>query len=268
MMWALFRIEWAKLWKRPRFLLFVLVVFCVNLFSFLYVEYQDVNIPLSSIRQVEQTLEQLSNAQRYEFVCAYAERISAFMVIERLDQLPQTELLRDKDMEILYLTDNVDEFALRVMMNYDEKEFRNISSDDLGLETDEEKKEAEKQVEENKDLLTFLKDSLNGKVKEVILSQRLKSHPVCLSTEGAISLEMEKVLNSMPNADANEVKASRVLEINANHPVFATLTKLYDTDKDKLKTYAELLYNQALLIEGLSVEDPVAFSNQICSLML
>ena len=188
--------------------------------------------------------------------------------IERLDQLPQTELLRDKDMEILYLTDNVDEFALRVMMNYDEKEFRNISSDDLGLETDEEKKEAEKQVEENKDLLTFLKDSLNGKVKEVILSQRLKSHPVCLSTEGAISLEMEKVLNSMPNADANEVKASRVLEINANHPVFATLTKLYDTDKDKLKTYAELLYNQALLIEGLSVEDPVAFSNQICSLML
>ena len=188
--------------------------------------------------------------------------------IERLDQLPQTELLRDKDMEILYLTDNVDEFALRVMMNYDEKEFRNISSDDLGLETDEEKKEAEKQVEENKDLLTFLKDSLNGKVKEVILSQRLKSHPVCLSTEGAISLEMEKVLNSMPNADANEVKASRVLEINANHPVFATLTKLYDTDKDKLKTYADLLYNQALLIEGLSVEDPVAFSNQICSLML
>ena len=188
--------------------------------------------------------------------------------IERLDQLPQTELLRDKDMEILYLTDNVDEFALRVMMNYDEKEFRNISSDDLGLETDEEKKEAEKQVEENKDLLTFLKDSLNGKVKEVILSQRLKSHPVCLSTEGAISLEMEKVLNSMPNADANEVKASRVLEINANHPVFATLTKLYDTDKDKLRTYADLLYNQALLIEGLSVEDPVAFSNQICSLML
>lgn len=188
--------------------------------------------------------------------------------IERMDQLPQTELLRDKDMEILYLTDNVDEFALRVMMNYDEKEFRNISSDDLGLETDEEKKEAEKQVEENKDLLTFLKDSLNGKVKEVILSQRLKSHPVCLSTEGAISLEMEKVLNSMPNADANEVKASRVLEINANHPVFATLTKLYDTDKDKLKTYADLLYNQALLIEGLSVEDPVAFSNQICSLML
>lgn len=87
MMWALFRIEWAKLWKRPRFLLFVLAVFCVNLFSFLYVEYQDVNIPLSSIRQVEQTLEQLPNAQRYEFVCAYAERISAFMVIERLDQL-------------------------------------------------------------------------------------------------------------------------------------------------------------------------------------
>ena len=188
--------------------------------------------------------------------------------VERLDQLPQTELLRDKGMEILYLTDNVDEFALRVMMNYNEKEFRNISSDDLGLETEEEKKEAEKQVEENKDLLTFLKDALDGKVKEVILSQRLKSHPVCLSTEGAISLEMEKVLNSMPNANANEVKASRVLEINANHPIFGTLTKLYETDKEKLKSYAQLLYTQALLIEGLSVEDPVAFSNQICDLMI
>ncbi len=188
--------------------------------------------------------------------------------VERLDQLPQTERLRDKGMEILYLTDDVDEFALRVMMNYDEKEFRNISSDDLGLETEEEKKEAEKQGEENKDLLSFLKDSLDGKVKEVVLSQRLKSHPVCLSTEGAISLEMEKVLNSMPNASQNEIKASRVLEINANHPIFQTLVKLYDADKDKLKAYANLLYTQALLIEGLPIEDPVAFSNEVCSLMV
>ena len=186
--------------------------------------------------------------------------------IARIDQLPQTELLKDKGYEILYLTDNVDEFALRMLMNYDGKDFKNISTDDLGLETEEEKKEAEKQIEENKDLLACLKEALDGRVKEVKLSQRLKSHPVCLSTEGAISLEMEKVLNAMPSDE--KVKAERVLEINANHPVFQKLSGLYETDKDKLKTYAELLYAQALLLEGLPVEDPVAFSNQICDLMV
>ena len=151
------------------------------------------------------------------------------------------------------------------MLKYEEKEFKNISSDDLGLETEEEKKVAEKQVEENKDLLSFIRDSLDGKVKQVILSQRLKSHPVCLSTEGAISMEMEKVLNAMPNDQ--KVKAERVLEINANHPIFKTLGELYDMDKDKLKEYAELLYTQALLIEGVTIEDPLAFSNRICNLM-
>lgn len=185
--------------------------------------------------------------------------------VGRIDQLPQTELLKDKGYEILYLTDNVDEFALRMLMNYDGKEFKNISTDDLGLETEEEKKEAEKQIEENKDLLARLKEALDGKVKEVKVSQRLKSHPVCLSTEGAISLEMEKVLNAMPSEE--KVKAERVLEINANHPVFQKLAGLYETDPDKLKTYADLLYGQALLMEGLPVEDPVAFSNQICDLM-
>ena len=185
--------------------------------------------------------------------------------IPRIEQLPQTELLKDKGYEMLFLTDNVDEFALRMMMNYDGKEFRNISADDLGLETEEEKKDAEKQVEENKDLLTFMKDALDGKVKEVVLSQRLKTHPVCLASGGAISLEMEKVLNAMPTDE--KVKAERVLELNANHPVFQKLTKLYETDREKLKTYTQLLYTQALLIEGISIEDPVAFSNQICDLM-
>ena len=185
--------------------------------------------------------------------------------IAHIEQLPQTELLKDKGFEMLYLTDNVDEFAMRILMKYEEKEFKNISSDDLGLETEEEKKVAEKQVEENKDLLSFICDSLDGKVKQVILSQRLKSHPVCLSTEGAISMEMEKVLNAMPNDQ--KVKAERVLEINANHPIFKTLGELYDTDKDKLKEYAELLYTQALLIEGVTIEDPLAFSNRICNLM-
>ncbi len=190
--------------------------------------------------------------------------------VERIDLLPQTEALKEKGYEILYLTDNVDEFALRMMMKYGEKEFRSVSADDLGLETEEEKKEAAKQVEENKDLLAFLKDSLEGKVKAVILSQKLKSHPVCLSTEGAISMEMEKVLNSMPMPEGGEkVQAQRVLEINAGHPIFQKLCALYAAgDKDRTAKYAKLLYNQALLIEGVSVEDPLAFSNDICDLMV
>ena len=189
--------------------------------------------------------------------------------VERIDLLPQTEALKEKGYEILYLTDNVDEFALRIMMKYDDKEFRSVSADDLGLETEEEKKAAEKQVEENKDLLAFLRDSLDGKVKAVILSQKLKSHPVCLSTEGAISMEMEKVLNSIPMPEGEKVQAQRVLEINANHPIFAKLAKLYgDSDRDRAAKYAKLLYNQALLIEGVSIEDPLAFSNDICDLMV
>ncbi len=186
--------------------------------------------------------------------------------VDRIDLLPQTEALKDKGYEILYLTDPVDEFALKMMMKYGEKEFRSVSADDLGLETEEEKKEAEKQVEENKELLKFMADSLDGKVKAVILSNKLKSHPVCLSTEGAISMEMEKVLNAMPAGE--KVKAQRVLEINASHPIFAKLVSLFGSDKDKVKKYTSLLYNQALLIEGVSIEDPLAFSNEICDLMV
>ena len=186
--------------------------------------------------------------------------------IERIDQLPQTELLRDKGFEMLYLTDNVDEFALRILTSYDGHDFKNVSADDLGLESQEEKESVKKQAEENKDLLGFMKDALDGKVKEVVLSQRLKTHPVCLSSEGAISLEMEKVVNAMPAAE--KVKAQRVLELNANHPVFQTLCKLYAENQDKLRRYTELLYSQALLIEGLSIEDPVAFSNRVCDLMV
>ncbi|WP_326521167.1 molecular chaperone HtpG [Faecalispora jeddahensis] len=185
--------------------------------------------------------------------------------VARIEQLPQTELLREKGLEMLYLTDQVDEFALRILNAYDGHEFKNVSSDDLGLETEEEKKAAEQQKEEYKELLEFLQKALDGKVKSVIVSQRLKSHPVCLSSEGAISLEMEKVLNAMPNAE--RVQAQRVLELNPTHPVFAVLQKLHETNQDKLKEYAQLLYTQALLIEGISIEDPVAFSNQVCSLM-
>ena len=186
--------------------------------------------------------------------------------VDKIDLLPQTEALKDKGYEILYLTDNVDEFALRMMMKYEETEFRSVSADNLDLETEEEKQEAAKKVEENKDLLAFMKDALDGKVKEVILSQKLKSHPVCLSSEGAISIEMEKVLNAMPNDQ--KVQAQRVLEINANHPIFEKLCKLYTENQDQLKEYAKLLYDQALLIEGVSIDDPVAFSNRVCNLMV
>lgn len=185
--------------------------------------------------------------------------------LTRIETMPQIELLKDKDLEVLYLTDDVDEFVLKTIASYENKSFKNISSDDLNLESEEEKKSNEAQIEKNKDLLDFMKESLSDKVAKVVLSQRLKSHPVCLSTEGEITLEMEKVLNAMPSG--GNVKAIRVLEINANHPIFHTLQSLFEHDKDKLKSYTNLLYGQALLMEGMPIEDPVTFSNQICDLM-
>ncbi len=185
--------------------------------------------------------------------------------LTRIETMPQIELLKDKGLEVLYLTDDVDEFVLKTIASYENKSFKNISSDDLNLESEEEKKSNEAQIEQNKDLLDFMKESLSDKVAKVVLSQRLKSHPVCLSTEGEITLEMEKVLNAMPSG--GNVKAIRVLEINANHPIFHTLQSLFEHDKDKLKSYTNLLYGQALLMEGMPIEDPVTFSNQICDLM-
>lgn len=186
---------------------------------------------------------------------------------DRIDRLPQTELLKDKGFEILYLTDDVDEFALKMMMKYDDKEFRNVSDKDLGLETEADSEEIKKQNEDNKELLRFMKDALGDKVSEVRLSERLKSHPVCISSDGGVSIEMEKVLNAMPGANGQKVQAKRVLELNASHPVFARLQKLFAENPDAVKEYASLLYDQALLIEGLPIEDPVAFSNAVCKLM-
>ena len=186
--------------------------------------------------------------------------------VEKIDRLPQTEMLKDKDYEILYLTDEVDEFALHMLRPYQEKEFKSVSADDLGIEeTQEEKEAAEKQAEESKDMLEFMANSLDGKVSEIKLSQRLKSHPVCLTAKGGLSLEMEKVFNAMPMEE--KIQAERVLEINAKHPILETLTRAFEEDKDSVKKYAEILYDQALLIEGLPIEDPVAFSNAVCDLM-
>ncbi|WP_298528615.1 molecular chaperone HtpG [uncultured Ruminococcus sp.] len=186
--------------------------------------------------------------------------------IARIEQLPQTELVRDKGYEILYLTDSVDEFAVKALRQYKDKEFRSVSADDLGIDTEEKKEELKAKEEENSDLLKELSDALSGKVAKVVLSQRLRSHPVCLTSEGEISLEMEKVLNAMPNGE--KIQAQRVLELNPEHDIFGKLKAVNESgDKDKLGKYAKLLYDQALLIEGMSIEDPVEFSNLICELM-
>ena len=187
--------------------------------------------------------------------------------VEKIDKMPQTEVLKDKGYEILYMTDDVDEFAIQMLREFDGKEFKSVSADDLEIEeTDEEKEAAKKKEEDTKDLLAYMKDCLEGKVTDVKLTQRLKSHPVCLTARGGLSIEMEKVLNAMPMDE--KVKAERVLEINANHKIVDTLQALYQTDKEKVKTYASILYDEALLIEGLHPEDPVAFATAVCELMI
>ncbi len=186
--------------------------------------------------------------------------------VEKIDKLPQTEVLKDKGFEILYLTDDIDEFTVKVLNEFDGKEFKSASAGDLGFAEDEKEKDAvKKETEDNKGLFDFMKEALAGKVSEVRLSQRLKSHPVCLASGGEISIEMEKILNAMPTDD--KVKADKVLEINASHPVLGALKAAFASDQEKAKTYTELLYNQALLIEGLTIEDPVAFSNAVCDLI-
>lgn len=186
---------------------------------------------------------------------------------ERIEMLPQLEKIKDKGYEVLYFTQDVDEFAIKVMINYDGKPFKSISDADLDLDTEEEKEEAKKLDEENKDMFAFMQEAIADKVKTVRLSKKLKTHPVCLSSDGSITIKMEKVLNAMPQNDGNKVKAEKALEINPNHPIFEKLKDLYANDKDKLKDYAKLLYDQALLIEGMSIDNPVEFANLVCELM-
>ncbi len=188
--------------------------------------------------------------------------------VEKIDQLPIVKKVKEKGYEILYLTDNVDEFVLQSLMNYKEKNFKNISQGDLDLDTEEEKKELEKKSEESKDMLTNLKDALGDKVKEVKLSTRLVDDPVCLSADEGMSFEMEKVLSAMPDANPYGMKATRILEINSKHPIFEALQHVYEKDNDAVKEYAELLYNQALLIEGFPIDNPAEFSRKICELMV
>ncbi|MDK0613823.1 molecular chaperone HtpG [Clostridium perfringens] len=181
---------------------------------------------------------------------------------ERIEKMPQTEMVLDKGYEILYFTEDVDEFAIKMLMNYKEKEFKSVSSGDLGIESEEENK---KENEENKGIFEAMKEALGEKISAVKASSRLKNYPVCLSSEGEVSIEMEKILSAMPNNQG--VKAQKVLEVNTNHEVFNSLKDALKNDKDKFNLYTKLLYNQALLVEGLSIEDPVDFTNDICKLM-
>lgn len=184
----------------------------------------------------------------------------------KLAKLPAAETVLEKGYDLLYLTQDVDEFALQMIREYDKKEFRNISGEDLGLESESEKEENKVANEEHKGLLEEMKKLLGEQVAEVKISQRLKSHPVCLSTSGNLSIEMEKVLNSMPSGE--KVSSKKILEINANHSVFASLKEAYQAQQEeKLARYAKLLFAQACLIEGLPIEDPVAYANDVCELM-
>ncbi|MBY8911975.1 molecular chaperone HtpG [Bacillus sp. YC2] len=185
---------------------------------------------------------------------------------ERIEKLPQTEMVADKGYEILYFTEDIDEFAIKMLTSYEEKEFKSVSSADLGIDADEDEKQTEAEENEHKDLFENMKEILADKVKNVRASKRLKSHPVCLATDGEVTIEMEKVLNAMP--DSQQVKAEKVLEINPNHEVFETLKNAHEQDKEKLALYTNLLYNQALLIEGLPIHDPVEFTNDICKVMV
>ena len=185
--------------------------------------------------------------------------------IDKISLIPQVEQVLNKKYDVLYLTDYVDEFALQMLQSHDDKAFKNVCSEDLNLESKEEKKQIEKANEENKDLLNNIKAALNNEVEDVKLTNKLVNHPVCLTTEGNVSVEMQKVLNAMPTDE--KVNARLVLEINVNHPILEKLKKVYKKDKDLFNDYAKVLYSQAKLIEGLSLDNPTEISNIICNII-
>ena len=183
--------------------------------------------------------------------------------VDKIDLLPQTDVLKEKDYEILYLTDYVDEFTLQMLQNYDGKNFTNIASEKLDISTDKEKEELEKANNDNKDMFEVMTKTLN--IKGVRFTKKLKNHPVCLTSEGNVSVEMEKVINAMPTDE--RITAEKVLEINENHPIVKKLQTLYKKDKDELEKYTKILYAQARLIEGLPIDNPTEISNIVCELI-
>ena len=216
-----------------------------------------------------------SNEKKYVTLKEYVERAkddqnaiyyACGETPEKIEMLPTCDAVKEKGYEILYLTDNVDEFALKMMGEYEGKRFVNICDQDLDLSTEEEKKELETQNSEFKAMLDEMKECLGDKVNGVRFTNKLKNHPVCLTSEGGISSEMEKTLNAMPGAE-QKIKAQLILEINSAHPIAEKLKSLYDSDKETLKSYTKMLYNASCLIGGRSIDDPVEYSNLVCELM-
>ncbi|OWZ84061.1 molecular chaperone HtpG [Natranaerobius trueperi] len=210
----------------------------------------------SKLVSLEEYVSRMPEDQKYIY---YATGES----VDKVDKLPQTEFVKEKGYEILYLTEEVDEFAIKMMGSYEEKEFKSVSSKDLGIESGEDSEEQKES--EHKEMFGKMKEILSDKVKTVRASERLKNHPVCLANDGEISIEMEKILSSMPNNQ--NIQAEKALEINVNHEVFESLKEAYEQDKDKFKLYTDVLYNQACLIEGLSIDDPVEYTNNVCKIM-
>ena len=209
---------------------------------------------------LKEYVERMEEEQKYIY---YATGETA----DKIAKLPQLEVFADKGYEVLFFTDEVDEFAIKMLGAYSEKEFKSISSGDLDLENqDDESQEDSPESDENKELFDFIAESLGGKIKSAKASKKLRTHPVCLSSEGELSIEMEKVLSMMP--DGAGAKAEKILEINTSHRIFKTLRDAFANDREKAEKIARVLYNQALLIEGLSVEDPVEYANDVCSLMM
>lgn len=185
---------------------------------------------------------------------------------DKIDMLPQTEQIKESGFEILYLTENVDEFAVQMLVHHKDKKFVNICAEKLDLSSDDDKAALKKSNEEASDMFSVMQEALGGSVQAVRFTNRLKNHPVCLVSEGDVSLEMEKVLKSMPTASG--VKAQLALEINKDHPIAQKLKDLFESDKELLKSYASLLYSQARLIEGMSIDNPTELSRIICDLMI
>lgn len=186
--------------------------------------------------------------------------------LEEIQKLPQMEKINDKNIEVLYFLDDVDEFMINIMQTYADKPFKSINKGELDLDSEEEKQELNKKQEENKTMLEAMKNALNDKVKEVKISSRLKQNPICLVSDDGLSIEMEKILSQGPNGQ--QIKANKILEINPDHEVFKTLKDINDNHPELLNDYANILYDQALLIEGMPIEDPVAYANKICELMI
>ena len=185
--------------------------------------------------------------------------------IDKIDLLPQVDSIKDRGYEILYLSASVDEFVMQILQEYEGKKFANVCADNIDLETAEEKEEIKKANEDDKEMFDFMKEAVGGDVDKVRYTHKLKNHPICLTSEGALSVKMEKVINAMPNEES--VKAQTILEINKNHPIVNKLKELYQNDKEGLKEYTKILYAQARLIEGLPIENPTEISNMVCKII-